>query len=270
MTFDSISPSTLEDGSSAPLSAMPGQPRDWRTTEIAVLRARYPTGGAKAVHADLPHRTLAAIRGKAATLRLRCQLHGTTGKRFARRYPQRDDIDMQIREGYIAATRKGDIMALAARIGRPAWWVQKRAATLGCTRTNRTRVDVWRREELDVLETWSTCTIKVIRDKLRAAGFQRTETAIGVKLKRLKIDRHDPDAWPAPELASMLGVNPATVADWIARRGLPATRETWGPNGRFIVRRKQFRAWLTSHSRYVDLRRVDQTWFMDLAFGPRA
>lgn len=240
---------------------------EWLTTEVEILRSVYPMGGAAGVHAQLPHRTLEAIRAKACALKLPCRKGSTSGLRFARVYPQRDDIDTAIREGYMHMRAKGDIKALAARIGRPAWWVQKRASTLGVTRTNRTRIDCWTREELAILEEWAACNLNTIRRKLKAAGFVRTETAIAVKLKRLKLDREDPNRWSATALAPLLGVNPATVADWAERRGLRATRESWGPNGRLMITRKDLRNWIACCPRYIDLRRVDQPWFMDLVFG---
>lgn len=240
--------------------------RDWRTTELATLRAVYPMGGADGVRAVLPHRTLAAIRAKASAERIRCKRPSTQGLRFPRIYPQRDDIDNAIREGYMHAKAKGDIKALAARIGRPDWWVQKRAAVLGLTRTNRTRLDSWTAAELQILEDWASCTIRLIAQKLRQAGHRRTETAVAVKLKRLKLDRTDPDRWSATALAPMLGVNPVTIADWIERRGLPAERVGDG-RGTLMLNRKQLRSWIARNPRYIDLRRVDQPWFMELVFG---
>lgn len=271
MSFDPqaiIEPGDSSRESQAPMRAA-SPSRDWRTTELATLRAVYPMGGADGVRAVLPHRTLAAIRAKASAERIRCKRPSTQGLRFARIYPQRDDIDTAIREGYMHAKAKGDIKALAARIGRPDWWVQKRAATLGLTRTNRTRLDSWTAAELQILEDFASCTIRVLAQKLRQAGHRRTETAVAVKLKRLQIDRTDPDRWSATALAPMLGVNPATISDWIERRGLPATRMGEG-RGTLMIERRHLRGWIARNPRYIDLRRVDQPWFMELVFGGSA
>ena len=246
---------------------MPGGPADWLTTEVAALLRLYPTGGASAVQAVLPHRTLTAIRGKACELKVRCLKGGATGKRWAARYPQSDHIDNAVREGYMHVKRKGDVKALAERIGRPAWWVQKRASWMGLARCNRTRLDCWTAPELALLEQWAACVPSVISKKLRQAGFARTEAAVMVQVKRRKFDRTDPDRWSATELGPLLGVDPKTVAGWITGRDLPATREAWGPNGRLMVERKKLRAWIAAHPRFIDLRRVDQPWFMELVCG---
>jgi hypothetical protein len=264
MTFDpeiESQPVIIEPGYVFRRSAQAKQ--EWLTTEVETLRRVYPRGGAQAVRAELPGRTLEAIRAKASALRIKCRRPPTQGLRFARIYPQRDDIDNAVREGYMHATAKGAIKALAQRIGRPAWWVQKRAAQLGVSRTNQTRLDSWSAAELALLEEFAPCTVPVIVRKLRDAGHWRTATAVAVKLKRLHLERENPDRWSATALAPMLGVNPSTVADWIERRGLPATREGAG-RGRMMIDRKPLRAWICAHPRYIDLRRVDQTWFMDL------
>lgn len=271
MSFDTTTPpqAAPADAAHAPPAPTGRHAGPWLTTEVATLRAVYPMGGAAGTQAQLPHRTLSSIRAKAAEQRVRCLRSSTEGKFLPRVYPNRPDIDNAIREGYMHATAKGDILRLAERIGRPAWWVQKRAASLGVTRTNRTRVDSWTDAELDLLERWAHVGLKVIAAKLRAIGRPRTPTAVALKLKRLKIDRTDPDRWTTSDLAPLLGVSPSTVADWAERRGLPATREGTGKTSRYLITRKALRGWINLHRQYVDLRRVDQTWFLELVFGGR-
>jgi hypothetical protein len=263
MTFDST-PSIPADIAPARTMRLGDQ---WLTTEIAILRALYGTAGANGVREKLPHRSLASIRAKAAAEGIRGIRQSTLGKRFARIYTQRDDIDMAVREGYIHAKEKGAIKALAARIGRPAWWVQKRAAQLGVTRTNTTRVDAWTPAELDIVEQYSAAGLDVIAKKLRIAGFKRTPTAIAVIMKRRQIDRTDPDRWSATQLAPLFGVNPSTVTDWIERRGLPAKKSGDGIRAALLCHRRDLRKWMAANPRFVDLRRVDQAWFWDVMFG---
>lgn len=240
----------------------------WTTTEVATMRELYPKGGTKAVSAALPHRSLASIHAKAQTMGLRAPQTGcTAGLRFAKKYPQSDSIDTMIREGYAAAKKKGFGLALAKRIGRPAWWVQKRAAALGVARTVRTRLDRWKPEELAIVEDYASCEPRIIAKKLKAAGFDRTPTAVGIILKRRGIDTSDPDSWSARDLAVLLGVTDTAVRDWIERRGLPAKRRGDGPTAKWVIRRESLRRWVATHQRFIDLRKVDQVWFLELAFG---
>ena len=257
-----------------PVEAQPSRARrlgdQWLTTEIALLRELYGTLGAHAVRERLPHRSLASIRAKASCEGIRGLRSSTLGRRFARIYQQRDDIDMAVREGYIHAKEKGAIKALAARIGRPPWWVQKRAAQLGVTRTNNTRVDAWTPAEVDIVEQYAAAGLDVIAKKLRLAGFKRTPTAIAVQIKRRKIDRTDPDRWSATQLGPLFGVNASTVSDWIERRGLPAKKSGDGIRAAMLCHRRDLRKWIAANPQHVDLRRVDQAWFWDLMFGAAA
>lgn len=242
----------------------------WTTVEEAVVREHYATPGGPARCAELlPHRGLHAVYAKARLLGLRAPHSGTTGKRFARKYPASAEVDRAITEGYARLTGRGALARLAQSVGRPKWWVGKRAEQLGLART-RIQPLPWSRAEVALLEEWASCTTHTIRAKLAAAGFARTTTAIGVKLKRLRFDRTDPDVWSARDLGSLLGVDGATVADWVARRGLKAERTAWGPNGKLCITRTALRKWMKAHRAYVDLRRVDQPWFWEVIFGEEA
>lgn len=264
MTFEGSAAEPCTEVAAPRRPRAPGSP--WLTTELAILRQHYGTG-AKAVQALLPHRTLSCIRAKAASERIKGNRNTTLGHRWARVYPPSEALDNAIREGYIHASAKGDVKRLAQRIGRPAWWVQKRAAALGVTRTNRTRLDCWRSEELAIVEKYAVAKIEVIAAKLRQAGYRRTPTAVGLVLKRRQIERADPDVWSATELGPLFGVDPNTVADWIKRRGLVAKKWGSGATNRYMVHRRELRRWIQRNPAYVDLRRVDAVWFWEVMFG---
>ena len=239
----------------------------WTTTEEALVRQHYPTKGPIYCAELLPHRGLAAIYAKAHALGLRAPTSGgTAGQRFARKYPITDEIDQIITAGYRTAKARGDIKAIAARAGRPKWWVHKRAVALGLT-ILRIKPLEWSRPEMAILEEFGACDVKTIGAKLRAAGFKRSATAIEVQRKRSGIDTTDPDSWTARDLGRLLGVDGVTVADWVRRRGLKADRKKWGPNGAYRIKRKALREWLQTHHGYVDLRKVDQPWFWRLVLG---
>jgi hypothetical protein len=178
MTFDGTSTEPAGD-SLSPGPAI-GRGSEWRTTEIAVLREQYGKTGAKGVQALLPWRTLNSIRVKAQAEGIKGLRATTLGKRWSRIYPQRDDIDMIVREGYIHMKARGDVKRMAERVGRPAWWVQKKAASMGLTRTNATRLDCWKPAELEIVEEYAAAGLDVIVRKLKVAGFCRTAAAVGI------------------------------------------------------------------------------------------
>lgn len=242
----------------------------WTTTEVALLRQHYETEGAARCCELLPNRTHAAINAKAQQLQLRAPPANNSGKRFLRLY-QRDDVtDGLIREGYAAASKRGDIKVLAARLGRPAWWVQRRAAELGIAR-GAAKPAPWCAHQLEILERSATCTLQVIRKRLKAAGYVRTAAAIGIQLKRRAIDRTDPDVFSGTDLARVLGVGRETVTAWCTTRGLRSARNGEGARAGHRIHRRDVRAWLAqTRERFIDLRRVDQVEFWGLLFGDRS
>lgn len=263
MTFDAATsaPQAAESGAPAPRAAA----RFWTTREVAALRANYPALGAAGCAPLLPGRGLSAIHAKAASLRLRAPAPKPDGK-VSTRYPSTPELDAEIRAVY-ALAKRGAVKAFAERIGRPPWWVHRRAVDLGVTNVNGTRPGDWKPAELVLLERYSTCTPQHIAAMMRRAGFERTPTAIVGQLKRRRVDRLDPDTWTTSELATVLGVDHDTITRWVKQRGLKTSKEANNPHGTFVFERKAVRAWVSKNRRLVSLKKVDPIWFMDLAFG---
>lgn len=236
----------------------------WTTQEVAILHEHYAALGPAYCHQKLPHRTRAAVQAQAGALGLKAPRNGNEGKRFARIYPNEDRIDLMVREGYAASKKRGDIEALAQRIGRPNWWVQKRATVLGITR-GAAKPTLWSAEEFAIVERSAVCTLQTIRKRLKKAGYARSDCAIAMQLKRLKMVRREPGTFNAMELAELLGVHRDTIANWVESRGLKAARAA---QGGYAIRERDIRAWFKqTREQFVDLRRVDQREFWILMFG---
>lgn len=110
-------------------------------------------------------------------------------------------------------------------------------------------------------------------DRAAAAGFRRSETAIVVHRRRIGLSSKDPDHHTANDLAKCLGVDPSTVANWITRGWLPATKrgtERTPQQGgdQWWIHRSAVRRFIVDHAAVVDLRKVDRFWFIDLLAGP--
>jgi hypothetical protein len=189
-----------------------------------------------------------------------------------------DQIDRLIVEGYAKATSRDDIRRLAERLNRPRWWIGKRAAVLG-VRPVRRREAPWSAAELELLESLAHHSLPVICRKLRAAGYPRTETAVGQKLKRENVSRRlaraDAGVYSASALATLFGVDTKTVTRWIRDEGLPATKagtaRTDAQGGdEWRVKAKALRTWVGDNAGRIDLRKVHNVWFIDLMMGRAA
>src|SRR5271166_4735325 len=212
-----------------------------------------------------------ARAGSSQTVHLRqvaCCDPCLTKVRSRHKYVFTDQIDQLIREIYLnhrgAKTRPG-IRPLAKKIGMPHWALKKRARELGLARTKELP---WNEGELAILSRYAWMSDERIRLKLKAAGYARTVTAVHLKLKRMRF-KHDPSFYSASGLAQALGIDSHAVTRWIRSGNLKAkhrgTARTEQQNGDiYLIHEKDVRRFILEHSTDIDLRRVDQIWFLDL------
>ncbi len=243
--------------------------RFWTNREERVLQAHYPTGGAEACAPLLPRRSLGAIYQHAVQLGLRAP---ATGDFRRQRWFTNPVIDEMIRRTYHAAPSNNAVNELAARAGRPRWWVSKRAVRLGLVGP-RFKQPEWNAAELEILGEHAHKDPAVICRRLKAAGYARSETAIVVKRKRLALDIRDPNRCTATQLAALMGVDTKTVTGWIVKGWLEAKRRGTARvasqgGDMWWIKRRAVRAFIADNAAAVDLRKVDKFWFIDLLAGP--
>ena len=185
-----------------------------------------------------------------------------------RKYVFTDQIDRLIRETYHnrrEAKTRFNIRPLAKKVGMPPWALKKRARELGLARTKELP---WSEAELGILARYAWMSDERMRLKLKAAGYSRTVTGIHLKLKRMRF-KHDGSFYSAYSLAQALGIDPHAVTRWIKSGHLQAKfRGTArGPqqNGdSYLIQEKDVRRFILEHPTEIDLRKVDQLWFLDL------
>lgn len=241
--------------------------RHWTVTEDRIVREHYATRGAEYCATLLPGRSIGAIQQHAYAVGIRSQVRN---KR--RRWENSEAIDEAIRRVYQSTPKSNQVNELAKRLRRPRWWVSKRARCLGLV-TPRFKEPVWTDAEIDLIEAHAHKSLAVIQRILKKQGYQRTETAICLKLKRLGTDTHDPDHYTACQLATMMGVDSRTVTGWIHKYDLPAkrrgTKRTQEQGGdMWWISRRTLRRWIGQNAHAVDLRKVDKYWFIDLMVTP--
>lgn len=246
-----------------------GRRQFWTTREEQVLREHYGTDGPEACVALLPGRTLGALRNHARAL----GLNAPRQPAFRRKYPKPSPhMVALIREGYAAAKSSGDINRLAMRLGRPRWWVSRRAAELGIV-VPRYKEPEWTEAEDELLGQYAQRSVGNIRGILKRHGYTRTETAIHVRLKRLRLGmRCDRDHYSAHQLGELLGVDGKTPTAWIARGLLEAgkrgTARTAAQGGdMWWISRAAVRRFIVANPELVDPRKADWLWLVSLLAG---
>jgi hypothetical protein len=245
-----------------------GARRFWTGREEKILRTHYAAGGVEACLPLLPGRTAKSIYQRAGQLGLKTPRSVEWPK--YERHTTNEHIDAAIRRVYQRAPEKGDIQRLAVAVQRPRAWVSKRAVALGLV-VPRFKAPPWSAEENQILADRAGQHFRTIRAALSRAGFQRTETAISVQSKRLRISRetHDPDVYTARTLAEMFGIDSHAVTAWVEKGWLRAKKGE-GVTGKWLIRRKDVRAFVVENAAAIDIRKVDKFWFVDLLAGSTA
>jgi len=126
----------------------------------------------------------------------------------------------------------------------------------------------WSEPELTILERYAWMSDDRIRLKLKAAGYSRSATGIHLKLRRMQF-KHDPSFYSANGLAQALGIDSHAVSRWIRSGHLKAkfrgTARVKQQNGDiYLIHEKDVRRFIVEHPTNIDLRKVDQLWFLDL------
>lgn len=245
--------------------------RAWTTREIATLREHYPAGGINAVLEHLPQRSRSAIYCHANALGLHC-----AGRPQVRQHwPQDTATDDAIRTAHQRPTKRGDIVRLAARLGRPVWWVSRRARDMGLT-TPRFREPAWTPAEIAILHANTHLAPAAVQRAMRRQGYRRTATAIAVQRKRCGIKRTQADAYSCRQAALMLGMDNTTLLREIRMGYLRAEpnrdyqTRTDGAVTQYVVTERNLREYIISHPVRLNLRKLPAghvPWFIDLLAG---
>lgn len=247
--------------------AAPAKPKrkEWTNREEKILREHFQTGGAPACLEHLPDRTESSIYQHANAMGLRSEKQ--TKER--QRWTTNEHIDAVIRRVYQSdKLHTGVVTKLAKTLGRPTWWVKKRAAALGHA-TPRFKEPKWSSEETELLEANAYKSPDRIRLIFKKRGFTRTTTAIVVKMKRLECDRTDLDHYTATALSNLFGIDAKVVTGWIAKGWLKAKRRGTDRvniqgGDMWWIHRKDIRTFVIDNVAAVDFRKVDKFWLTDL------
>lgn len=254
-----------------------GPKRFWTGKEERLLREHYPAGGVPECLPLLPGRTASSIYNRAGQLGLRSTPTVKQNGFPRERWASNEQIDRLIVEVYQRVPKKNDINRLAATLNRPRWWVSARARRLGCV-APRFKQPPWTEAEDELIATYAARHPSTIVRTLKRHGFNRTETAIVVRLKRIGQARGrnaDPDHYTANALAKLFGVDRKGVGAWIAKgwlkagkRGTDRTEANGGDE--YWIHRREVRRFIIENVSAVDLRKVDKFWFVDVLTEARA
>ena len=245
----------------------------WTDKMLEVMTTQYSVIGAQACQRILSDVTIRQVYNKAHEMGLRSPYNqGSAKKKIHEESP---DVDAAIRRFYSNPIKRGTLAPFAMSINRPDWWVKRRASLIGAT-IRRTKPPIWSDPEEAILEENAALSPRTISKRLKAAGFNRTETAVSVKLRRQGIsiveERELAGIYSLVRVSQILGCDEATVRRWIRLSLLKAKTRNGGVteathSDRWAIKRSDLKSFLFRNPEAIDLRKVDRDLFLNMAFG---
>lgn len=181
-------------------------------------------------------------------------------------------IHEQIRRVYLQGTGNNEVNRLAASLGLPRWKISRYAQRQGWLAVQRKEPD-WIPREIKILETHAHLVPERIQHYLKKEGFARSLTAIVLKRKRLNF-LQNLKGQSATSLAVCFGVDMKTVQRWILQGRLQAKKRGTARTPRqggdmWFIMDRDIRDFILTYPEFIDLRKVDKFWFIDLLAGKR-
>lgn len=241
--------------------------RYWTTAELEVLAEYWPKGGVRTCVSYLPGRDPCAIASKAQKLGL-----FVAGYKRPERVNWSPFLDKQVKAAY-SDPSTGAVKSAAGRLDIPYGTFKARARMIGCVYRYYNRP--WEEAEDALVRQYLEKGLAWTQRKLKIAGFQRSQAAISSRRYKLGcVKDDDPDLLSASQLAQLCGLDPKTVLRWIekgwlkAKRGASLCVPDPKPDYFWRIRVANFRAFIRDYPSAIDLRKVDQPWFLDVILGP--
>lgn len=204
----------------------------------------------------------------------RAARHAGACRGTGRLYHHTPETDTLIRDAYAKLRNFGNrraLPALCAKLGWPKQAINRRGRELGLARIKE---KPWSPEEKQLLEKWAHLSLSRIHLKLRQAGFQRSETGIKLKLRRLLIAKDMLPYQSATKIAIAMGIDGHKVVSWIHRGWLRSERKGTARTERqggdvHLVHTNDLRRFLLHHPEEYELAPVEKFWLLDVVSGGR-
>lgn len=150
---------------------------------------------------------------------------------------------------------------LAATLGWPKWVITKRAQELGLCRPVENR-RAWTPEETRFLEAHAGTRLAAWIGR----QLGRSTSSVIQKVKHMGLRLGIREGHTMRDLGLCLGVDHHAIERWLRDGRLRGRRryENGSPLDAWVFEDEDIRAFIYQNPTSFDLRRVDQTWFLDL------
>lgn len=232
--------------------------RYWTDDELAIIRQYYRDGGASACLAHLPaHRTPTTVYQMAAKLGL------TDGRQTERRrFTAEEDEAIRREWALLDGKKKGEVAALATRMGIARHQLSQRARKLGLTMPHK-KEPPWTAAEDALMNAVPLHDPDRCADIFREHGFNRSPTAIMVRAKRVGISRRFNEGLSARQAAKVIGVDDKGITAYCISGDLKATKRDDNRlpqqgGSRWVIKPSDLRQFVIDYLGRIDFRKVDK------------
>lgn len=182
-----------------------------------------------------------------------------------------EETDGQLRRIYSVGSQRRDRYPLLRRLALtcsiPVPALALRAVQLGLD--SRTHIE-WTDEETTILKSCAHLSRQQIARALAVRGFRRNcNTNVIVRARREQLHSSAPSHYSLQRLAGLFGIDSHSVKRWLSEgwllyemKGTERTRQQGGDT--YLVSREAVRAFVCAYPELFDLRKVNQSWFIDL------
>ena len=201
----------------------------------------------------------------------KCQGLGFAGvSRKPSKYVITPEKHRRIERLYKSTPIKGAVAELAKKIGLPRWRVSRYAIAQGWIAVQKKEPN-WNPEEIRIMKKNARLSPSGIGKRLKAHGYARSETAVILKRKRMRLAANL-NGQAAHSLAECLGVESHFILRAIklgklnaTRRGTDRTAVQGGDM--WYITDSAIKDYIVNHMYEIDIRKVDKYWFVDLLTG---
>jgi len=198
-----------------------------------------------------------------------CRSKGMVGVK-REKYVIPEEYHEPIRKMYANGVGTGQVAKMAKRIGVPRTKISYFARANGWGQKRRSRDYQWRwsEKEDDIIQRCSDAHPKLVQKRLRAAGFERTQSAIEIRRTKLRAVQNRSGV-SANDLAACMGVDVKNILAAINKGKLQAKRLPGYDYERapYMIKNKDIKTYIQDWLPEINIAYCDKYWLVDVLTG---
>jgi len=173
-----------------------------------------------------------------------------------------------IKKMYANGVGMNQVNRMAKRIGVPRTKITNFAKSKGWLSKSNSRdySYFWSDKEISIVEKNGHCAPITVHRKLKAAGFNRSVSAVEVKRTQLRVCQNK-KGMSANELSLAMGVDVHNILNAIKNKKLTARRRDECKRNDFLIEDNDIKEYIKNWLPEINIKYCDKYWLVDLLAG---